>query len=185
MKKQKNLRILVEGAIMVAAAIVLNLIRIPIGSFGGSIDFVMVPIIFFAVRRGLSWGLIAGFIYGTLEFFIFSGGVIIWQSILLDYSLAYMLVGTAGLFKNRTWGLVIGGFLGCLGRFIIHFISGVVLYAEYMPDVFIGLKMPGPVVYSLIYNALYMLPNTVLVVIVGLLLTKPLHRYIVAEDLTK
>ena len=55
MKKQK-LKIIAEGAILTALALVLSYIKIPIGlgfgGFGGSVDLVMIPLIVYAVRRG-------------------------------------------------------------------------------------------------------------------------------------
>ncbi|MCL2080354.1 MAG: energy-coupled thiamine transporter ThiT [Oscillospiraceae bacterium] len=185
--KNKNIRCICEGAVFVAAALALSYLKIPIGfslgGFGGSIDLVMIPLILFSVRWGLGWGLGAGLIYGTLKF-LFAGGVAVnWQSMLLDYSLAYMMVGLAGIMKNRKWGLVIGGFIGCLGRFSIHFVSGVTIYAQYMPPEFLDMTMTTPVVYSLLYNGTYMIPNTFIALIIGAVLTFPLKKYITAADL--
>ena len=185
--KNKKIRCICEGAVFIAAALALSYLKITIGfslgGFGGSIDLVMIPLILFAVRWGLEWGLGAGLIYGTLKFF-FAGGVAVnWQSMLLDYSLAYMMVGLAGVMKNREWGLVIGGFIGCFGRFIIHFISGVTIYAQYMPEEFLDMTMTSPTIYSLLYNGTYMIPNTIIVLIIGAALTIPLKKYITASDL--
>ena len=107
MSTNHKLRAITEGAIFTAIALVLSYIEIPIGlAFGGSIDFVMIPIILFAVRRGLGWGLASGFVFGTLKYFLAAGFAINWQSIILDYTVAYMAAGMAGVFRNRKWGLV-------------------------------------------------------------------------------
>lgn len=184
---KKRLRCICEGAIFVAAAIVLSYLKIPVGfslgGFGGSIDLVMVPLIFFAVRWGAGWGLGAGLIYGTLKFLFAGGAAINWQSLLLDYSLAYMMVGLAGLMKNRVSGLVVGGIIGCIGRFAIHFISGVTIYAEYMPEEFMDLTMTNPWFYSLLYNGTYMLPNTIIAIAIGAALTVPLKKFITGADI--
>ena len=105
--ERKKLLTIAEGGIAVALAIALSYLKIPIGlsfgGFGGSIDLVMVPIIFYAIRRGPLWGMASGLIFGTLKFFLAGGTAVNWQSMLLDYSLAYMMVGLAGLIsKART-----------------------------------------------------------------------------------
>ena len=72
-----------------------------------------------------------------------------WVSIIFDYSVAYGAVGLAGLFRvkgNDYSKLPLAAFVGCLGRFVIHFISGVTVYAQYMPEEFMGMTMTSPVV---------------------------------------
>ena len=178
--KKKSLRALTEGAVCVALSIALSYLKIPIGlafgGFGGSIDLVMIPLIVYAVRRGLGWGLGAGLVFGTLKYFFASGAAINWQSMLLDYSVAYMFVGFAGLLRGKYRLMPLAALIGCAGRFVIHFISGVTIYAEYFEDVFMGIGGLTPVTYSVLYNGTYMLPNTVLAVILCFLLRKPVEK---------
>lgn len=178
--KNKKLRTLTEGAVLTALALALSYIKIPIGlgfgGFGGSVDLVMIPLIVFAIRRGWPWGLGAGLVFGTLKFF-FAGGVAVnWESMLLDYSLAYMFVGFAGLIRGGRGQLALGALLGCFARFLIHFLSGITIYAEYMPELFMEMTMTSPFVYSILYNGTYMLPNTILAVVICALLKKPLEK---------
>ena len=179
MKKQK-LKILAEGAILTALALVLSYIKIPIGlgfgGFGGSVDLVMIPLIVYAVRRGCLPGLAAGLVFGTLKFFLAGGVAVNWQSMLLDYSLAYMFVGFAGVIPQMRGRLPLAAFVGCAARFVIHYISGVTIYAQYMPEEFMSMTMISPAIYSLLYNGTYMLPNTILAVIICALLKKPLDK---------
>ena len=181
MKKQK-LKILAEGAVLTALALVLSYIKIPIGlgfgGFGGSVDLVMIPLIVYAVRRGCLPGLAAGLVFGTLKFFLAGGVAVNWQSMLLDYSVAYMFVGFAGLLRGRRFGLPLGALLGCVCRFLIHFLSGVTIYAILVPTEILGLVTGSAAIYSLLYNGTYMLPNTVIAVIACALLQKPLQRFI-------
>jgi len=178
--KNKNLRCITECAVMVALSLALSYLKIPIGlafgGFGGSIDLVMIPLIVYAVRRGLGWGLGAGLVFGTLKYFFASGAAINWQSMLLDYSVAYMFVGFAGLLRGKYRLMPLAALIGCAGRFVIHFISGVTIYAEYFEDVFMGIGGLTPVTYSVLYNGTYMLPNTVLAVILCFLLRKPVEK---------
>ena len=86
MKKSKlTLRALTEGAILIAAAQVLSYLKLWRMPWGGSITLAMVPIILYAVRWGLGPGLLAGFVYGVMQF-MFDGGIALgWQSIIGDY----------------------------------------------------------------------------------------------------
>lgn len=182
MKQHKTLLTICEGAILVAAAIGLSYLEIPVGlafgGFGGSISFAMVPIILYALRSGPGWGVAAGLIFGTLKFF-FAGGVAVnWQSMLFDYTVAYGAVGLAGLFKGRKWGPTLGALLGCLARFLVHYVSGITVYAAYMPEEFLNLTMTTPWFYSLLYNGTYMLPNTILAILACTLLALPLRRWL-------
>ncbi|MCR5664772.1 MAG: energy-coupled thiamine transporter ThiT [Oscillospiraceae bacterium] len=187
-KSHHELRRLAECAVFVALSLALSYLKIPIGfsfgGFGGSIDLVMIPLILVAYRWGLGWGLGAGLVFGTLKFFFAGGSAINWQSMLLDYSVAYMFVGLAGLLKRKKGLMWLGALIGCLGRFAIHFVSGVTIYAEYMEDIF-GLPMTNVAVYSALYNGSYMLPNTILAVAVCIVLEKVLGKYVHGEDLKK
>ena len=182
MKNQK-LRALVECAIFAAMAYGLSFIKIPIGltfgGFGGSIDLVMIPLIFAACRWGVGYGLATGLVFGTLKYFFAGGAAINWESMLLDYSIAYMFVGFAGLIKRQPHKMGIAALIGCIGRFIIHFISGITIYAEYMEDIF-GLTMTNTWIYSALYNGSYMLPNTVLAVILCAILGEALKKQLVS-----
>ena len=181
-----KLRCMAECAIFVAMSIALSYVRIPIGlefgGFGGSIDLVMVPLIIAAFRWGLGWGLGTGLVFGTLKFFLAGGVAVNWQSMLLDYSVAYMFVGFAGLLMRKKNMLPLAALIGCLCRFVIHFISGITIYAEYMYDIF-GLPMTNVWVYSALYNGSYMLPNTIIAIVACLLLSIPLKKYIYGQDL--
>lgn len=174
--KKITVRALCECALSVALAMALSFLKIPVGfsfgGFGGSIDLVMVPLILCAWRWGIGCGLGAGLVFGTAKFFFAGGAAINWESMLLDYSVAYMFVGFAGLLRGspRVWAAAL---LGASARFLVHFVSGITIYAEYMYDIF-GLPMSSVWVYSALYNLSYMLPNTVIAVAVCVLLRRPL-----------
>ncbi len=172
--RQKT-KILCEGALMVAAAVALSYVKMQFLQ-AGSINFAMIPVIIFAVRWGLGWGLAAGAAYGTLKFFLTGGFAINWASMLLDYTAAYAMVGMAGLLKGRKWGFPLGAFVGCLARFVVHFITGITIYRILVPTDVMGMTVSNPYVFSVLYNISYMGPNTVISVIVCLLLDKPLKK---------
>ena len=179
-KSTVSVRCLAEGGVCIALAIALSYLKIPIGlafgGFGGSIDLVMIPLIVFAVRWGFGWGLGAGLIFGTLKYFLGHHSDISWVSIIFDYSVAYAFVGFAGLLKQKYRLLPLAAFLGCAARFLIHYISGVTVYAQYMPEEFMGVTHLTPALYSLLYNGTYMLPNTILAVVLCALLIPVMGR---------
>ena len=178
-------RMLCEGAIMVALAQILSYIKIMELPNGGSLTPAMFPILLFAVRWGLKDGLLAGFVFGLLQL-IFDGAYAWgWQSMLLDYLVAFPPLGLAGLFKGKKWGIFAGTVLGCLGRFNVHFISGITIYRIYAPTEILGTVFDEPNLYSLVYNGSYMLPNTILALAIAGLLYAPLKKFYVGEDIPK
>ena len=178
--QQSPVRRLTEGGICIALSLALSYLKIPVmtgfGGFGGSIDFVMIPLIIFAVRWGLGWGIGAGFVFGTLKYILASGFAISWVSIIFDYAVAYAFVGFAGLFKKQYSLLPLAALTGCFARFIIHFISGITVYAQYMPEEFMGYTGMTPVLYSVLYNGTYMLPNTIIAIVICTLLIPAAKR---------
>ena len=124
----------------------------------------MVPLIILAMRQGYVKGVAVGLAFGILKYFLASGFAISWESILLDYSVAYAAVGVAGLLRAKKYA-PLSALAGCFARFVVHFISGVTVYAKYMPEVFLGMPMKSATVYSVLYNGTYMLPNTILAII--------------------
>lgn len=182
-KSHLRTRMLCEGALMVALAQILSYVKLAEAPNGGSITFAMFPILFFSVRWGLSSGLMAGFVFGLLQL-IFDGAYAWgWQSMLLDYLAAFTPLGLAGLFKGKSWGLFAGTIVGCAGRFVIHYISGITVYKIVAPTEFLNWTFSSPSLYSLVYNGSYMLPNTVIALVMAALLYVPLKKYILGTDL--
>ena len=191
MEKKTNsthyrLRALCEGAIMVALAFVMSFIKLYELPNGGSLTPAMFPILLYALRWGLPQGLTAGFVVGLLQL-IFDGAYAWgWQSMLLDYLLAFTPLGLAGLFKGKAWGIFPGTFIGCLGRFIVHHISGITIYRIIEPTAVPGLgTYDNAHLYSLVYNGSYMLPNMVLAMLLAGVLYVPMKRYFSGQDLRK
>lgn len=176
-------RMLCEGAIMVALALVLNQLKIFRLPNGGSITLEMLPIFFYAVRWGVGPGLLAGFAFGLLQMFIDGAVAWGWQSLLLDYLVAFTPLGLAGLFKGKDWGIFAGTVLGSVVRFIVHFISGITIYAIVAPKELFNVTFTSPWMYSLAYNGSYMAIDMALCLVVFGLLYKPLKRYFLGADI--
>ena len=73
-------------------------------------------------------------------------------------------MGIAGFFKKNLSGIIMGTTVGVLGRFVSSLISGAVLFAEYAPE------GQNPWIYSLIYQATYMVPELIISLVLLLLL---------------
>ena len=181
-----RVRALCEGAIMVALAFVLSFVKLYQLPNGGSLTPAMFPILLYALRWGLPRGLIAGFVFGLLQL-IFDGAYAWgWQSMLLDYLLAFTPLGLCGLFKGKAWGIFPGTLIGCLGRFIVHHISGVTIYRIIEPTAVPGFgTFDNAQLYSLVYNGSYMIPNALLALLLAGVLYVPLKRYYAGTDLLK
>ena len=174
--KHRTVRMLTEGAILIALAEILSFLPLYKLPWGGSIDFAMLPILLFACRWGFDPAMLMSTAHGILQM-LFEGGIAIgWESIIGDFLLAYAVLGVAGLFKGK---FVPGTIVACISRFLVHYVVGATIWAAYMPETFFGLTMTTPWFYSLLYNGAYMLPDTILVLVVGILLLRtPLKKYL-------
>ena len=167
--------LMVEGAAMVALATVLSYIRIFKLPWGGSITALsMLPIVIFSIRRGLKLGFVASFAFALLQFGqgimdgLFGWGltpVMLIACILLDYLGAYTVLGIAGILrKKKVAGALIGIVIAVALRFVFHFISGVVIWHSF-GELWTGFSTDSEILYSLLYNGAYMLPELILTVI--------------------
>jgi len=134
---------MVEIALTVALAAVLHFVRIWQMPAGGSVSLEMLPILVLGLRRGALAGLIAGALFGVVDYFI-EPFFVHWVQLFLDYPLAFGAAGgLAGLVTplwrrfvaaGRTasavgWIVPLAVVLGATGRYVMHFVSGVVFFA--------------------------------------------------------
>lgn len=178
-------RALCEGALFIAVAQILGYLKLFHLPWGGSLSLMMLPILLYAVRWGVGPGLLSGLILGILQFMLDGGIAIGWQSIIGDYIVACMLLGLAGVFRGRSWGVFAGVVLGCIGRFVSIYITGATLWAVYMPEQFFGMTMTSPWFYSFLYNGFVVGGSMALCLIVTALLFKPLKKYFLGQDIRK
>lgn len=151
---------LVYCAAAMALAMVTSYIKLASLPFGGSITlFSMMFICLIGYIYGTRIGLITGVAYGLLQFI---AGPYIYAplQVLLDYPLAFGALGLAGIFSAKKHGLVTGYLLGVFGRYVCHVISGYVFFAAYAP------KGMNPFLYTLGYNATYLVPEAIATVII-------------------
>jgi thiamine transporter len=148
---ETHTKIFAEAIVFIALSAALNSIKLYQLPYGGSITlFGMVPVLWFALRRGPVVGTYAGIVLGLvvmmIEPYIYYPG-----QVLLDYPIAFGALGLAGFFKKRP---VVGVGVGLLGRFLSHFVSGVLFFAQYAADWHLD-----PITYSIAYNGSYLLPE--------------------------
>ena len=91
------------------------------------------------------------------------------------------MLGLAGLFKGK---YVPATIVACVARFLIHYVVGATIWAEYMPETFFNMTMTTPWFYSALYNGAYMLPDMLILLVIGVVLLKtPAKKYVLGEDL--
>lgn len=176
--KLRTLLSLCEGAIMVALAQVLGYLKIWQMPNGGSVTFVMLPIFVYCVRWGFGRGMLAAFALSVLQFLLDGGMALGWQSIIGDYLLAYSVLGLAGLFSKTKGGFFWGTLVGSFARFLVAWVVGATIWAEYMPESFFGMTMTTPWLYSLLYNGSYILLSMALCLAIGAVVYKPLGKFL-------
>ena len=183
-KSRKN-RIMIECAVMIALASVLSLFKIWEAPLGGAVTvFSMVPIIIIGLRHGPTWGFCTAYVYSFTQLLLGLGsfayiptvtGTVF--SVLFDYIIAFTIIGAAGFFKSAvekypTRGkkiifASIATLIACILRYICHFISGVVVWYEITKagDWNEYVHTVGAFVYSTVYNATYMIPETIITLV--------------------
>ena len=178
-----KLRALTEGAVFVALAQILGYLKLFELPNGGSICLAMLPSFIYCARWGFGKGMLASFAFSVLQLLLDGAYAWGWQSMIGDYILAFSVLGLAGLFHKQKYGFFTGTVVGCVARFLVAYIVGATIWAEYMPETFFGMTMTTPWFYSALYNGSYMLIDMILCLAVGALIWKPLGKYIRGEDL--
>ena len=201
---------LTESAMLLAVAIVLELVSkmfIPEMPFGGQITLVsMLPVVLISYRHGVKWGLVSGVTYALIEMAIgaktvaaafqpgyFGDGVMLLNAFvmcLLDYLVAFTVLGLGGCFRNRIQNrgaaLLCGSLVALGARYVAHIASGYILFAGWAEWFFTQDGFPAwgaslvvslspnalGLVYSVVYNGMYMIPEMIITGAVSLLLVK-------------
>ena len=201
---------LTESAMLIALAVVLELVGrmvIPPMPFGGQLTLcAMLPIVLISYRHGVRWGLTAGFGYSLVQMALgadvvtaafqpgyFGDGTQIFRALtmcLMDYVLAYTLLGLGGCFRGkiRSKGvsLMCGAVTAMAGRYLSHIFSGYILFSGWAEWFFTQEGFPAwgtslveslsPAalgwIYSIVYNGMYMIPEMILTAAAALLIAK-------------
>ena len=199
-----------ESAMLLAVAIVLELVSkmfIPELPFGGQITLVsMLPVVLISYRHGMKWGFVASAAYALIEMAIgaknvtaafqpgyFGDGVMIFNAFLmclLDYAVAFTVLGLGGIFRDRIKNpgaaLACGSLVALSARYLSHIASGYILFSEWAEWFFTQEGFPAwgaslvetvnpgmlGLLYSIVYNAMNMVPEMILTAIVAVLIAR-------------
>ena len=205
--KRERTRALTESAVMIALATILSLFKLYELPWGGSVTLAsMLPLVIIGYRHGFKWGMLSSLVYSLLQMLLGFGTIsaaflpgddqMLWYNavimVVLDYFLAFSLVGLSGLFRKEdkpSRSLAIGSLVGTAARFVMHFASGWILWGAWAADFFAGFdETTGgtfgawivntfngqalAAVYSLIYNGFYMIPEMIITVLLAYFIGK-------------
>ncbi len=199
MEKKKNLHVLTECAMLVALGCVLSIFpKFKFLPYGGSITFCsMLPIVLISYRRGIKWGLLSGLVFSFVQMLTgfsaagISLGTIV-MVVLFDYVVAFTVLGVGGLFRGKlksTGGaLALGSLVALTLRLLSHIVSGYFVWGEYAEWFFGEMGPTGAAIlekvsgnalallYSVVYNASYMLPEMIITALMSLVVAKFANR---------
>ena len=211
----KKTLLLVEGALMIAMSVALELVSKMLGlelPLGGTITIgAMLPVVLFAYRHGMKWGFAVAAVNSLMQmlisaktvslFFLPGDAQLLWWAAvlvcLLDYVLAYTVLGFAGIAhgkaKNDSLGLLGGAGLALGLRYLMHIISGYIFFGAWAEWFFthesyakIGGWILGSfsgagltLVYSIFYNGLFMVPELMITLTLAVAIgrIKPIVRF--------
>ncbi len=162
---------LTESAVMLAFAAVLSVLKIVDMPYGGSVTaFSMLPLLVIAYRYGTKWGFLTAFTYSLIQlllgldnFAYAQGFVSIVTLAVFDYLFAFLVLGLGAIFRKqgRSQGAALAAaavFTGVL-RYACHAVAGFTVWRD------LSVPFVDSLVYSLSYNATYMIPETVILVL--------------------
>lgn len=168
-KTRLTTQMMVYIALMLSLTIILQQLQIFHFPQGGNLTLgSMLPIMLISWRFGPSVGAMTGFLYGFMNL-LQDPFILHPVQVLFDYPLPFMAIGLAGLIRHNFY---LGILLGFAGRFLCHFISGLVFFASYAPE---GMS---PVLYSLTVNGSLMGAECLLCLLLAKLL--PLRQLLEA-----
>ena len=109
---------------------------------------------------------------------------------LFDYVLAFTALGLGGIFRNRIkrsgTALMLGSLVALLARYVCHIVSGYILFSDWAAWFFTQEGFPAwgaqlvaaldptalALVYSVVYNGMYMVPELILTTTASLLIAR-------------
>ena len=212
MKRTEQTKRLTTSAVMLALAMVLAMVcalipflNLPFG--GGFTVASMLPVVIISYMYGMKWGFFSAAIYSVIQivmdlylgkgstimalfmpnsedFMGFGAAIAI---LIIDYLVAYTLLGFGGAFrkviKNKALALTLGVVLALSLRYIAHIVSGYIFYGAWAEwffsqenfyaiggwilEHFSGNALA--LIYSIFYNGLYMIPEIIITAVAALI----------------
>ena len=155
-RKMSDTRSIVYGAISIALSFALSYAKLFKLPQGGSVTFAsLLPLMVYCCMFGTRRGLVVCTIYGVLQA-LQDPFIIHPMHFLLDYPLAFGLIGVSGIFmekgvfkEKKIVAFLLGGIIAVVLRYACHVCSGVFAFADYADlD-----KYGSAIVYSMAYNS--------------------------------
>lgn len=155
-RKMSDTRSIVYGAISIALSFALSYAKLFKLPQGGSVTFAsLLPLMVYCCMFGMRRGLVVCTIYGVLQA-LQDPFIIHPMQFLLDYPLAFGLIGVSGIFmekgvfkEKKIVAFLLGGIIAVVLRYACHVCSGVFAFADYADlD-----KYGSAIVYSMAYNS--------------------------------
>ena len=163
-RRKWSTRMMANASLCIALAFILSYVKLYEMPQGGSVTLAsMLPLLMFAYAYGVSPGLMIGFAYGLLQF-VQGGWFVHPIQFLLDYPLAFSMLGFAGISRKLPdrWGMIPGILLGVLLRFFCAFLTGVFFWGE-------GAGNQNVLLYSAVYNGTYLIPETAICLVIAMI----------------
>lgn len=213
--QKNNTRRLTTSAIMLAMATalaaVMTLIPFFSQAFGGSFTFgSMLPIVVVSYMYGVKWGLFTSATYAVIQIVMdlmmgkgsvilalfmpssedYMGAVAAILILLIDYVIAYTVLGLGGVFrkkiKSKPLSLVLGSVVALSLRYLAHIVSGYIFYGAWAEwffsepeNAWIGETVLSlfsgnglALVYSICYNGIYMIPEIIVTAILAVVVSR-------------
>ena len=213
--KSKTQR-LTTSAVMIALsaglAVVCALIPFLNLPFGGGFTIAsMLPIVIVSYMYGLKWGFFVSATYSFVQMLLdlslgtsasvimalfmptsdgYMGALAGVSIILLDYLVAYTVLGFGGVFRNKIQNkgvaLCLGSVLALSLRYIAHILSGAIFYGAWAEwffsqdgfykigagilEHFSGFSLA--LIYSVFYNGLYMIPEIIITAVAAVVISR-------------
>lgn len=206
---------LTTSAVMLALAMVLSMVcalipflNLPFG--GGFTVASMLPIVVISYMYGMKWGFFSSAVYSVIQIvmdlYLGKGSTILAlfmpnsdsymglgaaiAILVIDYIVAYTLLGFGGAFrkkiKNKALALALGTVLALSLRYLAHIVSGFIFYGTWAEwffsqdnfyaiggwilNTFSGKGLA--LVYSIFYNGLYMIPEIIITTVAAVVVSR-------------
>lgn len=194
--------------VLAIACALVPFLNLPFG--GGFTIASMLPIVLISYMYGMKWGFFSAAIYSVIQIvmdlYLGKGSTIIAlfmpnsdnfmgigaaiAILVIDYFVAYTLLGFGGAFrriiKNKALAIALGAVLALSLRYLAHIVSGYIFYGAWAEWFFSqenfysiggwilehfsgsGLAL----IYSIFYNGLYMIPEIIITTVAALVVSR-------------
>lgn len=194
--------------VLAMACALVPFLNLPFG--GGFTIASMLPIVLISYMYGMKWGFFSAAIYSVIQIvmdlYLGKGSTIIAlfmpnsddfmgigaaiAILVIDYFVAYTLLGFGGAFrriiKSKTLAIALGAALALSLRYLAHIVSGYIFYGAWAEWFFSqenfyaiggwvlehfsgnGLAL----IYSIFYNGLYMIPEIIITTVAALVVSR-------------